>query len=166
MQTITEEYLTSLTRKNVLALDVATHCGYYSVYGYGTQVFPNNDKAPKKLGPDYGQHKSFRQWLINKITNENVRLIAAEDVIYGHFIDFRKLCMLRGILFEVSETMDIPLITFKPSDIKKWTTGNGNADKKKVMEAVCRRFKIDVEGDDNAGDAAAIFFYVCRRYNL
>lgn len=166
MQKLTEEYVKSLSRSNVIAFDVATHCGYYTLGDYGTKHFPNNEKAPKKLGPDYAQHKSFRNWLIEIIQEHNIKAVAAEDVIYGHFVDFRKLCEFRGILFEVCETMDIPIVTFKPADIKKHGTGNGNADKKKMIEYAEKRYHIEVGNDDNLADAIHIYMYFIHRYKL
>ena len=166
MNRLTEEYVAQLSRNNVMAFDVASHCGYYTLGDYGTEYFPNTDKAPKKLGSDYAQHKSFRAWLIEKLTKNNIKAVAAEDVIFGHFVDFRKLCEFRGILFEVCETLDIPIITFKPSDIKKHGTGNGNADKKKMIEYAEKRYHIEVGNDDNLADAIHIYMYFIHRYKL
>ena len=153
MQKLTEEYVRQLGRGDVMAFDVGAHCGYYTLGDYGTKVFPNNDKAPKYLGPDYAQHKAFRNWLIDMLTSHKIKAVAAEDVIYGHFTDFRKLCEFRGILLEVCETLDIPVVTFKPSDIKKHGTGKGNADKKMMIEFAEKRYHIEVDGDDNLADA-------------
>ena len=166
MQKLNEEYVSQLSRSNVMAFDVASHCGFYTLGDYGTAYFPNNEKAPKKLGPDYAQHKAFRAWLIDKLTTNNIKAVAAEDVIFGHFVDFRKLCEFRGILFEVCETLDIPIITFKPSDIKKHGTGNGNAKKEMMIEYAEKRYKIEVGKDDNLADAIHIYMYFIHRYKL
>ena len=166
MKKITQEFVEQLERKDVMAFDIASHCGYYTLGDYGTKHFPSNEKAPKKLGADYAQHKNFRQWLLDILTEHSIKVVAAEDVIFGHFMDFRKLCEFRGILFEVCETLDIPVVVFKPSDIKKHGTGKGNADKKMMMEYAERRYKIDVEGDDNLADAIHIYMYFIHRYKL
>ena len=166
MQKLTEEYVRQLGRGDVMAFDVATKCGYYTLGDYGTKVFPNNNKAPKYLGPDYAQHKAFRSWLIDMLTSHKIKAVAAEDVIYGHFVDFRKLCEFRGILLEVCETMDIPVVTFKPSDIKKHGTGKGNAGKELMIEFAEKRYHIEVDGDDNLADAIHIYMYFIHRYKL
>lgn len=167
MQKLTEEYVSQLKRSDIMAFDVASHCGYYTLGDYGTKYFPPTEKAPKKLGPDYAQHKAFRQWLIEILTANKIKAVAAEDVIYaGHFMDFRKLSEFRGILFEVCQTLDIPIITFKPSDIKKHGTGNGNADKKLMIRFAERRYHIEVGNDDNLADAIHIYMYFIHRYNL
>lgn len=166
MQKLTEEYVKGLSRGDVMAFDVATHCGYYTIGDFGTKYFPNTEKAPKYLGSDYGQHKAFRQWLVELLTSHNIKAVAAEDVIFGHFTDFRKLCEFRGILFEVCETLDIPIVTFKPSDIKKHGTGKGNADKKLMILFAEKRYKIEVGNDDNLADAIHIYMYFIHRYKL
>lgn len=166
MQKLTEEYVRQLGRGDVMAFDVATHCGYYTLGDYGTKVFPNNDKAPKYLGPDYAQHKAFRNWLIEMLTSHRIKVVAAEDVIQGDFISTRKLSEFRGIILEVCETLDIPIIVFKPTDIKKHGTGNGRAKKKDMIEFAEKRYHIDVDGDDNLADAIHIYMYFIHRYKL
>lgn len=167
MQQLTEEFVGQLTRGDVMAFDVASHCGYYTLGDYGTQYFPNTDKASKKLlATGYAQHKSFRAWLVELLTTHHIKAVAAEDVIFGHFVDFRKLCEFRGILFEVCETLDIPIITFKPSDIKKHGTGNGNASKELMIQFAEKRYKIEVGKDDNLADAIHIYMYFIHRYKL
>lgn len=166
MNKLTKEYVEQLNRGNILALDVASHCGYYTLGDYGTVYFPNNDRAPKKLGPDYAQHKAFRAWLVDMIQKHDIKAVAAEDVIFGHFVDFRKLCEFRGIMLEVCETMDIPVITFKPSDIKKHGTGNGNASKALMIAMAEQRYHIEVGKDDNLADAIHIYMYFIHRYSL
>lgn len=156
----------SLSRRDVMAFDVASHCGYYTLGDYGTKYFPSNDRAPKKLGPDYAQHKNFREWLIEILTAHQIKVVAAEDVIQGDFISTRKLAEFRGIMFEVCETLDIPIVTFKPSDIKKHGTGKGNADKKMMIKFAEERYHIEVGNDDNLADAIHIYMYFIHRYKL
>lgn len=166
MQKITEEFVKSLSRRDVMAFDVASHCGYYTLGDYGTKYFPSNDRAPKKLGSDYAQHKNFREWLIEILTAHQIKVVAAEDVIQGDFISTRKLAEFRGIMFEVCETLDIPIVTFKPSDIKKHGTGKGNADKKMMIKFAEERYHIEVGNDDNLADAIHIYMYFIHRYKL
>ena len=166
MQKLSKEYLSTIERKHVLALDVAIHTGYYSIYDYGVWHFPSNgSRDAKSRDESYAQHKVFRATLIDYIVAHDIRVVVAEDVIYAHFMDFRKLCELRGVLLEVCETMDIPIVMFKPSDIKKFATGNGNAKKDDMVIAAIKKWKIDPQ-DDNVADSAHIFFYFCKRYKL
>lgn len=166
MVQITEEFIESISRKDILSLDIATKTGFYNIYEHGMVKFPNNDKAPKYLGPDYGQHKAFRQWLIDMIHKHHVKMIVAEDLIMGHgYMDIRKLGEFHGILHEVCETCDVALIKINPTHLKLWATGKGNADKKMMVDACEKRWHIEPQ-DDNEADAVHLFFYLCQRYKL
>lgn len=166
-QQLTEEYLQGIGKRNVLALDVAEHTGYYSMGEYGTWHFPNTDKAPKKLGEDYQQHKCFRETIKQFIQTHDIKVVAAEDVNVGSkFMAVRKLSEFRGVLYELCASLNIPLVFFNVTAIKRWATGSGNADKKKMMEYAIKRWHIDPEGDDNVGDATHIYFYFIHRYKI
>lgn len=166
MQRLTKEYIQTITRSNVLALDVATHTGFYSVHEYGTWYFPSH-KGPNmsKFSLDYAQHKCFRETVMKYIQEHDIKVVVAEDVIFAHFIDFRKLCELRGVLLELCQTLDIPIVLLKPADIKKFATGKGNANKEDMIIAAIKKWKIDPQ-DDNVADSAHMFFYFCKRYRL
>ena len=119
-----------VTRENVLALDIATHTGYYSMHGSGTWNFTESMRRNNNK-----QHAAFRNTLIEFITQHNIKVIVAEDVsVNNHFTDTRKLSEFRGILMEICDTLDLPEPTFiNPKTVKKWATGNGNADKEMMM---------------------------------
>lgn len=165
-QQITEEYAQQLTKMNVAGFDPAAHFGFYNPKDYGVQYFPNTDKAPKKYGADYGKYKNLREWMVDYLTRNDIKAVASEDVIFGHFVDFRALCMIRGVMFEVCETLNIPIITFKPSDIKKHGTGNGNASKALMIEFAEKRYHIETDQLDDLADAIHIYMYFVHRYKL
>jgi len=78
----------------------------------------------------------------------------------------RKLCEFRGILKEVCDELDLPEPEFiNVATLKKWTTGDGRADKKKMMEFCYKRYGI-TPIDDNHSDAICIFYYYARKYRL
>ena len=67
-----------LTRNEVLALDVATHTGFFSLHERGTWDFSeslrrNNNK----------QHKAFRDTLMEFIKEHNIRQLVMEDLSDG-----------------------------------------------------------------------------------
>lgn len=151
-----------LTKENVLALDIATHTGYYSMHGSGTWNFTESMKRNNNK-----QHAAFRNTLIEFIQQHNIKVIVAEDVsVNNHFTDTRKLSEFRGILMEICDTLDLPEPTFvNPTSLKKWATGNGRADKKMMMEFCRLRWKTEPV-DDNEADATHIFFYYVKKFNL
>ena len=70
-------------KEHVLALDIATHTGYYSVHESGTWNFTES-----KHRNDNKQHKDFRNTLLSFIKNYGILRIVAEDVnVNNHFRD-------------------------------------------------------------------------------
>lgn len=165
MKTNNEEANNKLTKDNVLGLDIATHCGYYSSHGSGTWDFSecmrrNNNK----------QHKAFHDTLVEFITNNNIKIIAAEDVSCGsmskQFKSSIKLSEFRGILMYICDELNLPEPIFiNLKTVKKWATGDGNADKDKMVEFCKKRWKTEPV-DDNEADATHIFMYYTRKFNL
>ena len=151
-----------LTRDQVLALDIATHCGYHSMHGGGTWNFTESMRRNNNK-----QHAAFRNTLMSFIQDNGIKQIIAEDVsVNNHFIDARKLSEFRGILFEICDTLDLPEPIFiNPMTIKKFATGNGHANKDEMIKFCKLRWKIDPV-DDNHADAVHIFFCYIKRFNL
>lgn len=149
-------------REEVLALDIATHCGYYSMHGNGTWNFTES-----KRRNDNKQHKDFRDTLFGFIREHGIRQVVAEDInVNNHFIDMRKLSEFRGILFEICDELDLPEPEFvNVATLKKWATGNGRADKAMMMRACEEKYHY-VPPDDNAADACHLYYYYCRKYRL
>lgn len=151
-----------LTKKDILALDVAQHCGYFSQYERGTWNFTEAKKRNNNK-----QHKAFRDTLMSFIQEHNIRQIVAEDVnVNNHFTDMRKLCEFRGILKEVCDELDLPEPEFvNVATLKKWATGDGHADKQKMIDMMIRRYGL-TPCDDNEADACHLYYYFCRKYRL
>ena len=120
-----------LTREQVLALDIATHTGYFSLHEAGTWNFTESKRRNGNK-----MHGAFRTTL------------------------------LRGILLEVCDELDIPEPEFvNPAVLKKWATGDGHATKTQMVAACKDRYGI-VPVDDNAADACHLFYYYIRRHRL
>lgn len=159
------ETATQLTREQVLSLDIATHCGFHSIHSSGTVDFTESMRRNNNK-----QHKAFRDWLIEYITTNGIKQIVAEDVSAGSskggFKSSVKLAEFRGILFEVCDTLDLPEPALvNPKSVKKWATGNGNADKEMMIDYCIRRWGI-TPVDDNEADATHIFMYYIRKNDL
>lgn len=154
-----------LTRENVLALDIATHTGFYSTHESGTWDFTESMKRNNNK-----QHKAFRDTLIEFIQQNNIKLIVAEDVNCGRngkeFKSSVKLSEFRGILMEICDTLDLPEPIFiNPKTVKKWATGNGNADKDMMVKFCKMRWRTNPI-DDNEADATHIFMYFAKKFRL
>lgn len=156
---------TTLTRNQVLSLDIATHTGFHSVHESGTWDF-----TERRHTNDNKQHKAFRDTLIAFIKQHDIHQIVAEDVSAGTskggFKSSVKLAQFHGIMFEVCDELGLPEpILINPTTVKKWATGNGRADKDEMIRFCKQRWNI-IPVDDNEADATHIFFYFCRRFNL
>jgi len=121
-----------LTREQVLALDIATHTGYFSLHEAGTWNFTESKRRNGNK-----MHGAFRTTLLSLLRRYGIRRVVAEDVsVNRHFYDMRRLSELRGILLEVCDELDIPEPEFvNPAVLKKWATGDGHATKTQMVAA-------------------------------
>ena len=149
-------------RKEVLALDIATHTGYFSVHEAGTWNFTESRRRNSTK-----MHGAFRTVLVSFIRAHGIRRVVAEDVsVNRHFYDMRRLSELRGILLEVCDSLELPEPEFvNPAVLKKWATGDGHATKAQMVAACKERYGV-IPVDDNAADACHLFHYYIRRHRL
>ena len=149
-------------KEHVLALDIATYTGYYSVHESGVWNFTESKKRN-----DNKQHKDFRDTLLSFIKDYGILQIVAEDVnVNNHFRDMRKLSEFRGILLEICDELNLPEPEFiNVATLKKWATGNGKAGKSDMMQACIDRYRY-TPVDDNAADACHLFHYYIRKYRI
>lgn len=159
---MTQASASKLTRDQVLALDIATHCGFYSIHEGGTWNFEESMRRNNNK-----QHKAFRDTIIDFIQKYGIKQVVAEDVnVNNHFIDARKLSEFRGILLEVCDTLDLPEPIFiNVKKVKSWATGDGNADKAKMVKFAQLRWKVEVV-DDNEADALHIWQYFIHKFHI
>lgn len=151
-----------LTRAEVLGLDIATMCGYYSTHESGAWNFYES-----KARNDNKQHKAFRDTLIGFIRKYSIRQVVAEDInVNNHFTDMRKLSEFRGILLEVCDELDLPEPAFiNVATVKKFATGNGRATKIEMIHACVEKYGYRPRTDDEA-DAFWIYRYYCHKYRI
>ncbi len=151
-----------LCKEQILGLDIATMCGYYSTHESGAWNFYES-----KARNDNKQHKAFRDTLIGFITRHSIRQVVAEDVnVNNHFIDMRKLSEFRGILLEVCDELSLPEPVFlNVMSIKKYATSNGRATKLDMINACVEKYGYHPRTDDEA-DAFWVFKYYCHKYRI
>lgn len=78
-----------------------------------------------------------------------------------------KLGQARGIAVGACAALDIPVVDYEPTMIKKTLTGNGRAEKSQVSFMVARMLGAKENWGEDAGDAlaAAICHLNMRRFN-
>ena len=151
-----------LCKEQVLGLDIATMCGYYSTHEAGAWNFYES-----KARNDNKSHKAFRDTLIDFITKHDIRQVVAEDLnVNNYFTDMRRLAEFRGILLEVCDTLNLPEPVFlNVSSIKKFGAGNGRATKLDMINACVEKYNYRPRTDDEA-DAFWVFKYYCHKYRI
>lgn len=152
----------SIAREQVLALDVATKTGYYSLHESGTWNFTESKRRNGNK-----MHGAFRVMLVAFIRRYGIRRIVAEDVaVNRHFYDMRRLAELRGILLEVCDELELPEPEFvNPSTLKKFATGDGRANKEQMIRSCSEKYRYEAV-DDNAADACHLWHYYIRKYRI
>jgi crossover junction endodeoxyribonuclease RuvC len=93
--------------------------------------------------------------LVSAWHNHPYQYIGAEESAFGS-PNGRVKAMhneLLGVLKLVGNMLDCPVYLYKPTQIKKFATGNGRAEKSDVVAACREKLGIDTDSDDVA-DAA------------
>jgi len=138
----------------ILALDLSTATGFAlsanGVVTHGVKKFAAASPASHP-GTRYLQ---FQRWLRERIAEDKPALIVVERAGYFKSLAAQSICVgLRGILLSTTAYYDVPLHEISPSDLKKWATGKGNANKVAMRAAALARWPAERFADDNACDA-------------
>lgn len=144
---------------NVLALDLATKCGWAYRTRDGKQRSGVERFAPGKGGHNGQRWLAMRQWLTEAAREMGgVHVVYFEDVKrHVSNLSARAYCGYLAILEAWCATNNVPMVGVGVGTVKKAWTGAGNADKDAMIaEAKRRGFN---PTDDNEADALAILAY-------
>ena len=147
---------------NILALDLATKCGWASLHKkkiqHGTVDFHN--KQWDGAGMRFLRMRAFIVnigWTPDLVVYEAVERHTggtySAHVYGGYLAELQSVC----------EELEIPYTGFGVTEIKKYWTGKGNADKTAMIE--CARKRGFNPKDDNAADALAILHMGMEEYS-
>jgi Holliday junction resolvasome RuvABC endonuclease subunit len=137
-------------RTNILALDVATNCGWCTYTASGTW-----NLTPKKDESKGMRLIRFKAKLREICELEKIGIIVFEQLAtYGKFPNFIGAEM-QGVLKLFCTENNIEYKSYAPTVIKKFGTGKGNAKKNAMVEAA-KRYNPSVASDD---EADAIILY-------
>lgn len=138
---------------NILGLDPAARCGWAHSSGlHGTWLIVRpGDKHPGR------RLERFRRFLFDLHRTRGIELIAAEDAGFGspHRHVQALHDELRGVAKLFAAEQEIPIRLYKPTQIKKWLTGNGRASKPDMIRWVHQMFGVQT-ADDNIADAVSV----------
>lgn len=151
-----------LSKEQILALDLATQTGYYSVHESGAWNFYES-----KQRNDNKSHKAFRDTVMEFIIRYGIRQVVAEDLnVNNYFTDMRRLAEFRGILLEICDTLGLPEPVFiNVMTLKKFAAGNGRATKLDMIKAAESKYNFHAKNDDEA-DAFWLYKYYCHKYRI
>lgn len=146
----------------ILGIDPASRTGWaHSNGSRGVwEIVAKGDKHPGR------RLERFRRLLFSAKRDHGIDLIAAEDAGFGS--NNRNTAALhdelRGVTKLCAAEWEIPVVLFKPTQIKKWLTGRGNAKKPDMIHFVGTLFGVHTT-DDNVADAVAVMEFAKVFFN-
>lgn len=141
----------------IIALDLGSKTGYATgineeIKSHGVKFF-----SPHK-GFDNESFVAFRKWLITGAKNVHRIVVEKPNVGFPGFDAYRVMFGLYGIVQEVCGLCNVDMIPVSATGIKKFWTGDGRAEKgKMVIQTQIKGFKDVV--DHNESDAIAAYRY-------
>lgn len=165
----------------ILALDLATIVGWAAAgLGEWRPIAPlqlpgapptwepnggiKNLAELKQYRDDHGSMFSgFRDWLDGLITSWGIVIVVKEAPVMHSYPDALRISLGLGSIAElVARDRDIPIFEKAPKAIKKFATGNGNANKPMMVAAAKARGWHVV--DDNHADALWLLDFTLHFY--
>jgi Holliday junction resolvasome RuvABC endonuclease subunit len=144
----------------ILALDVATHCGWAveGISGVWDLSIKRDESSSYRL-------IRFRAKLKEICEIENINLVAFERTSGQHKSSLIVQAEIHGILKVFCEDNKIEFRAFSASEIKKHATGKGNSGKPAMIAAA--QEKLGYLGkDDNEADALWIYDITKKSLNI
>ena len=145
-------------KMKVLALDIATKTGWCTETASGVW-----NLAPKRDESKGMCLIRFKAKLKEIVASEEINLIVFEQSAGFHKSSIITQSEKHGVLKLFCEENGIEYRSYAATEIKKFATGKGNANKDAMMEACKSKYGIDPI-DDNHADA--IHIYQLTKYDL
>lgn len=140
----------------VLAIDLGTNLGWalHSKRGVESGVL-HLTKSGKKGAFSKAGYRCLYAFLIGIYTNTEGLTLAVELPHCGKFLSANRILFgLLAVVEMFAENHELVVTEYRPTAIKKYWTGKGNADKK-AMLAVTKKRGFDIK-DHNENDAVAM----------
>lgn len=137
---------------NILALDVATHCGWATKTASGVWDF--SIKKDESSGMRLIRFKAKVREMCEK---EQINVVVFERTAGFHKNAIIVQAELHGVLKLFLEEQRIQYRAYSSSEIKKFATGKGNAGKPLMIQAAKDKYPTINIIDDNHADALHIY---------
>lgn len=137
-----------MSKWSILAIDTGQTTGWAHSGGtYGAEHF---EKRPWRH--PFAHYLDFRHWLLSMIDALEVGRLAYEGTLAGRGFGHGTRAEWQGIIHAVAAERDLPTVCVFPSQLKKYITGDGRAEKPAMLAAVAERFGIHFRPEEH--DAA------------
>lgn len=136
---------------NILAIDPGTNCGFRTKSFSGWVQFKHRANESDGL-----RLVRFRKYLKDIIESDNINLIVFEKPGGRNYTGVISHSEFVGIIKEVALDYGIDYKGYSAGSIKKFATGNGNANKDMMVEAAVHKLDLKIETHDQA-DAAWLY---------
>lgn len=135
----------------ILALDVATHCGWCTKTAHGVW-----DLTPRRDESSGMKLIRFKSKLKEVVNAEQINLVTFERSAGMHKASIIVQSELHGVLKTFCEENKIDYRAYSAKEIKSHATGKGNAGKPQMIAAAKERLGYTGD-DDNEADAMWIY---------
>lgn len=130
---------------NILSLDIATHCGWKTRTASGVWDFT------LKKSDSYGLRiVRFKARVRELIDLEDIDLISYERVAGLHKGAIIVASEMVGVLHDLCIEKGVEITAYSASEIKKFATGKGNANKAAMVQAAKEKYGYIGDSDDEA----------------
>ena len=148
----------------ILALDCATKLGF-ALCKRGKIIESGTMDFSKKRGESNGaMFLRFRRWLSVTIEQTpGVFLLVYEQAHHRGGAATEVCVNMTGRVQEIGAATGIEHVPIETRTLKKWATGNGNADKEAMKAASVKHLGRQPE-DDNEADAVLLAMYAHEEY--
>jgi Holliday junction resolvasome RuvABC endonuclease subunit len=149
-----------MSNKTILALDVATHCGWKTTTASGVW-----NLTPKRDESSGMRLIRFKSKLAEICQLEKINLVVFERSAGFHMNAVIVQSELHGVLKLYLEESRIEYKAYSATEIKKFATGKGNANKDKMVEAARTQFGY-TGFDDNEADAICMYHLALQDFKF
>lgn len=137
---------------NILALDIATHCGWATKTASGLWDFT------LKRGESYGMKLiRFKSKVRETIDLEGIEIVSYERVAGLHKAAIISASEMVGVLHDLCIEKGVEITAYSAGEIKKFATGKGNANKAQMVQAAKEKYGYQGTSDDQA-DAIHLYY--------
>jgi hypothetical protein len=155
-------------KQAILSLDLGSNLGWALKVGDNINSGVLNLKTKGKFSVDgYARLCSFLTTHLLQITDDGIGqsnfTLLVEIPHCGKFMAANRILFgLLGVIDMWKTNYSIKSVEYRPKAIKKFWTGNGNADKKKMVEAAKERGMTLVTNHNEIDALAMLYFHISK----